>query len=65
MHVAILAAIVGQALLLGQFSLLLFSAVLWLIIAAYVRWYEEPADERRFGADYEAYRRAVLARRPR
>ena len=26
----------------------------WLIASAFVRWYEEPALTRRFGADYEA-----------
>ena len=61
MYVAILAAIVGQALILGQLGLLLYAAAIWLIAAAFVRWYEEPALTRRFGADYEAYRRAVPA----
>src|SRR5215203_3960138 len=61
MYVAILAAIVGQALLLGQLGLLLYAAALWLISAAFVRWYEEPTLRRQFGADYEAYRRAVPA----
>jgi protein-S-isoprenylcysteine O-methyltransferase Ste14 len=65
MYVAILAAIVGQALLLGQVGLLLFPAAFWLIAAAFVRWYEEPALTRRFGADYEAYRQAVPAWWPR
>ena len=65
MYVAILATIVAQALLLGQLGLLLYPAVFWLITAAFVRWYEEPALSRRFGADYEAYRRAVPAWWPR
>jgi protein-S-isoprenylcysteine O-methyltransferase Ste14 len=65
MYVAVLAAIVGQALLLGQLVLLLYTAAFWLITAAFVRWYEEPALTRRFGADYEAYRRAVPAWWPR
>jgi protein-S-isoprenylcysteine O-methyltransferase Ste14 len=65
MYVAILAAIVGQALLLGQLTLLLFAAAIWLIAAAFVRFYEEPTLTRRFGADYEAYRRAVPAWWPR
>jgi len=65
MYVAILGAIVGQALLLGQLGLLLYAAALWLISAAFVRWYEEPTLRRRFGADYEAYRRAVPAWWPR
>jgi len=65
MYVAILAVIVGQALLLGQLGLLLYAAGIWLITAAFVRFYEEPALRRRFGADYEAYRRAVPAWWPR
>ena len=65
MYVAILAAIVGQALLLGQLGLLLYPAAFWLFTAAFVRWYEEPVLTRRFGADYEAYRRAVPAWWPR
>jgi protein-S-isoprenylcysteine O-methyltransferase Ste14 len=65
MYVAIRAAIVGQALLLGQLGLLLYAAALWLITAAFVRFYEEPTLTRRFGADYEAYRRAVPAWWPR
>src|ERR671939_210725 len=65
MYVAILGAIVGQALLLGQLGLLLYAAALWLISAAFVRWYEEPTLRRRFGADYEACRRAAPAWGPR
>src|SRR5918998_741051 len=65
MYVAVLAAIIGQALLLGQLGLLLYAAALWLITAASVRWYEEPTLTRRFGVDYEAYRRAVPAWWPR
>jgi protein-S-isoprenylcysteine O-methyltransferase Ste14 len=65
MYVAILAVIVGQALLLGQLPLLPYAAALWLITAAFVRFYEEPTLTRRFGADYESYRRAVPAWWPR
>jgi len=65
MYVAVLTVIVGQALLLGRPSLLLYAAALWLIIASFVRFYEEPELGRRFGAQYEAYRRAVPAWWPR
>jgi protein-S-isoprenylcysteine O-methyltransferase Ste14 len=65
MYVAILAAIVGQALLLGRPVLLLYAAALWMISAVFVRWYEEPTLARRFGADYEASRHAVPAWWPR
>jgi protein-S-isoprenylcysteine O-methyltransferase Ste14 len=65
MYVAVLAAIVGQGLLLGQLGLLLYAAATWLVVAAFVRWYEEPTLTRRFGEDYETYRRAVPAWWPR
>jgi protein-S-isoprenylcysteine O-methyltransferase Ste14 len=65
MYGAVLAAIVGQALLLGQVGLVLYAAAVWLLFAAFVRWYEEPTLTRRFGMDYEAYRRAVPAWWPR
>jgi protein-S-isoprenylcysteine O-methyltransferase Ste14 len=65
MYEAVLATISGQALLLGHPGLLLYAAFVWLITASFVRWYEEPALSRQFGADYEAYRRAVPAWWPR
>jgi protein-S-isoprenylcysteine O-methyltransferase Ste14 len=65
MYVSLLAVIAGQALLLGQLGLLLYAAVMWLVTAAFVRWYEEPTLVRQFGADYEVYRRAVPAWWPR
>jgi protein-S-isoprenylcysteine O-methyltransferase Ste14 len=65
MYMAVLAAIVGQALLLGQLGLLLYAAAAWLVVAAFVRFYEEPTLTWRFGADYESYRRAVPAWWPR
>src|ERR671920_1489934 len=65
MYVAVLAAIVGQSLLLGRLGLLVYAGVTWVALAAFVRFYEEPALARSFGADYEAYRRGVPAWWPR
>ncbi len=65
MYLAVAAVIFGQALLLGQAGLLLYAAVFCVIVAAFVRVYEEPVLSRRFGAQYEAYRRAVPAWWPR
>ena len=59
MYVAVLAVIVGQALLLGQLGLLLYAAAMWLITADFVRWYEEPTLAHRFGRGYDAYRRGT------
>jgi protein-S-isoprenylcysteine O-methyltransferase Ste14 len=55
----------GEALVFGRLSLLVYAAIGWAGAAGFVRWYEEPALTRRFGAEYEAYRRAVPAWRPR
>jgi protein-S-isoprenylcysteine O-methyltransferase Ste14 len=65
MYLAVVAAITGQALALGQPVLLSYAAVVWVTVASFVRWYEEPALTRRFGAQYRAYRRSVRAWLPR
>ena len=65
MYLAVAGLILGQALLLGQSELLLYAAGFGVAVAAFVHGYEEPALARRFGAEYEGYRRAVPAWRPR
>ena len=65
MYVAVGAVIAGQALLLGQPILLLYLALFCAAVAAFVRGHEEPALRARYGAQYEAYRRAVPAWWPR
>jgi len=42
MYLGLLTVIVGQALLFGQFSLLLYAAAAWIVTASFVHWYEEP-----------------------
>jgi len=65
MYVAVVGAIIGQALFLGQPVLLQYAAVVGLLMAAFARWVEEPLLLERFGAEYEAYRRAVPGWWPR
>lgn len=65
MYLAVGAIIVGQALLLGQMVLLPYVAAFGIAVVAFVHWYEEPTLRRRFGDEYEAYRRAVPAWWPR
>ncbi|HYZ98045.1 MAG TPA: isoprenylcysteine carboxylmethyltransferase family protein [Acidimicrobiales bacterium] len=65
MYVAVVAVIVGQALLLGRPVLLVYGAAAGAAMAAFARWYEEPALARRFGEPYEVYRNAVPAWWPR
>jgi protein-S-isoprenylcysteine O-methyltransferase Ste14 len=65
MYLGVAALILGQALVLGQAGLLLYAAAFCVTVAAFVHGYEEPTLSRRFGEQYEAYRRAVPAWRPR
>ena len=64
-YLGAVAIFLGEAVVLWRLSLLLYAIAAWLGVAAFVRWYEEPALVRRFGSDYEEYRRAVPAWRPR
>lgn len=65
MYMAVTAAIIGQALLLGQLSLLPYAATVGLLMVAFATWYEEPALLARFGPEYEEYCRNVPAWWPR
>ncbi len=65
MYLAVGATLVGQAFLLLRPILLGYAAVFFLVVAAFVHWYEEPTLERRYGAQYEGYRRAVPGWFPR
>ena len=65
MYLAVLAAILGQALALGQLVLLPYAALVAAAFAAFVHWYEEPTLARQFGDRYQAYRRAVPGWWPR
>ena len=59
MYLAVTAAIVGQGLVLGRLVLVLYAAGFAVVVAAFVRWYEEPTLSRKFGDQYEEYRRSV------
>jgi protein-S-isoprenylcysteine O-methyltransferase Ste14 len=65
MYVAVLLTILGQALVLLQPVLLVYAAVVGAAMASFVYGYEEPTLSARFGAEYDAYRRAVPAWWPR
>jgi protein-S-isoprenylcysteine O-methyltransferase Ste14 len=65
MYVAMVVVLVGQALVLWQPRLLVYAAVAWATSALFVLGYEQPALRRRFGEQYDAYRRAVPAWWPR
>ena len=65
MYVCVLTIIAGQALLLGQTSLLVYTGAVAVAFHLNVRFYEEPTLRRRFGASYESYCRHVGRWRPR
>jgi protein-S-isoprenylcysteine O-methyltransferase Ste14 len=65
MYLAVIATILGQALILGRPVLLLYAAGFWLLVASFVHFYEEPTLRERYGSEYDAYRRAVPGWVPR
>jgi protein-S-isoprenylcysteine O-methyltransferase Ste14 len=65
MYLAVTAAILGQALVLGRIELAAYAGVFLAVTAAFVRWYEEPTLLRRYGESYAIYRDAVPGWWPR
>lgn len=65
MYVAVVGAILGQALLLWRPVLVAYAALAGAGMAAFVRWHEEPLLAARYGEQYLAYRRAVPGWVPR
>jgi protein-S-isoprenylcysteine O-methyltransferase Ste14 len=65
MYLAIVSAIVGQGLLLGNLILFGYAALIWLVSHWFVLIYEEPTLRKTFGAEYEAFRTKVPRWLPR
>jgi protein-S-isoprenylcysteine O-methyltransferase Ste14 len=59
MYVAVLAVVLGQALLLGNVEVLAYALLLWVVFHLFVIGYEEPRLRRTFGAEYDAFRANV------
>src|ERR1700736_2865394 len=59
------AIILGQAMLFGNWRLVLLGALFWLAFHLFVVAYEEPTLRRTFGSEYEAYRANVQRWIPR
>jgi protein-S-isoprenylcysteine O-methyltransferase Ste14 len=59
MYVAVLAVVLGQALLFGSVPLLAYDAVVWAAFHLFVLAYEEPTLRRQFGDSYRLYQGAV------
>ena len=58
-YLGVLAAVLGQALLLGSAVLLQYAAIVWGAFFFFVVVYEEPALGAQFGEEYARYRRNV------
>ena len=58
-YVAVVAIILGQAVLMGDWRLIVYGALWWLVFHVAVVAYEEPTLEQTFGKEYEAFRAAV------
>ncbi|RTM09708.1 MAG: isoprenylcysteine carboxyl methyltransferase [Hyphomicrobiales bacterium] len=59
MYVAVVAVILGQAILFGDWRLVIYGAFMWLAFHAFVLTYEEPVLAQRFGSQYEDFRANV------
>lgn len=65
MYLAVLGVITGQALLLGRPVLLTYAAGVAAAFTGFVYGYEEPTLARRYGEQYQTYRRTVPGWWPR
>src|SRR5215217_7319163 len=65
MYLAVLAIILGQALLFRSLGALIYAGIVLLMVATFVRAYEEPTLEEEYGDEYRAYRRNVRGWLPR
>jgi protein-S-isoprenylcysteine O-methyltransferase Ste14 len=65
MYVAVLSIIAGQAMLFGSWAVAAYGLAVGAAMVAFVKSYEEPTLEARYGAEYDAYRRAVPGWLPR
>jgi protein-S-isoprenylcysteine O-methyltransferase Ste14 len=59
MITAVLAVLLGEALVFGSISILIWAAIFAAINHVFFLVYEEPAVERRFGEEYRRYKGSV------
>jgi len=65
MYLAVVAIILGEAMILGNLQLLLYCALVWLFCHLFVLAYEEPTLRKTFGAEYDIFCANVPRWRPR
>lgn len=59
MYVAVAAVILGQALLFGDWRVLIYAGIFAVVVHGFVVFYEEPTLADSFGAQFERYRENV------
>ena len=59
MYVGIILILIGYFLWFGYWSLLIYTASVFIVIHLFVTLYEEPTLQRKFGESYEKYCRRV------
>jgi len=65
MYVAVLAVVIGQAILFRSLLLAAYALLLWVVFHMFVVFFEEPTLRRQFGASYETYLHMVPRWLPR
>ena len=65
MYLAVLSIIFGQALLYWSVAVAIYGVGVFLLVATFVRLYEEPTLQEQFGREYERYRALVPRWLPR
>ena len=58
-YIAVVAVILGQAILFGDWRLMIYGGLMWLAFHVFVLAYEEPVLAQSFGAEYEDFRANV------
>ena len=58
-YVSVVGVILGQAILFGDWRLLIYGGLMWLAFHAFVMTYEEPVLAQRFGTQYADFRANV------
>ena len=59
MYLAVLAMVIGQAILFRSFLLVGYALLVWGVVHLFVVFVEEPSLSHQFGESYESYRRTV------
>jgi protein-S-isoprenylcysteine O-methyltransferase Ste14 len=59
MYLAVVSAILGQSLILGNVALLVYGGLIWLLAHFFVLFYEEPVLRASFGAEYDLFCKEV------